>query len=367
MRRFQKDSHTGIALFILMTSLLIISLAMHELIQGTNVQVEKVRNSYDRTQAFYLARSATNLARFFLIFDAAMDRRAASGASDTYTDLWAQPVPFPVPMEVIQGYYAQETQQAPAIDQDKMKQCSELFADFIGNATAEISDLSAKINLNELEDKILQQVLIALLSPNFEFLEQLDARNIRPEETVAQIRDYIDPNDTEETTNASELIPYTNEQLNYGPKNLFMTSIDELKLIPGVDDELFHYLDQYTAAIHFAGRRKGAKINLNTVSKEVFQALLKNVSNPEEIAEAFIKDREENLRVYTDKNIVQELANLGLDRENFHMNLVGGQSSYFEIKTTSIVNDVELQLISWLKKPGQKNDPKPFIQVRIKP
>lgn len=367
--RQKSQVQSGIALFILMTSLLVISLAMRELLFKTNVQVEKVRNSYDRLQALYLARSNENLARFFVIVDASIDRQVGEAAVDALGDFWGQAIPFPIPSEFLSALNAEQaSNEAEAIQNEiGMKQCGEFFDDFPGSSIAEVQDLSARFNLNDLSNQKYGDAFLNLLRPNFEFLNSLQSRNIDPENLLKQILDYIDENDAEDETNAPEISVYSSENLPFGPKNLLMTSVDELKLIPSMDDELFQYLSPHIQSLHFAGRPKRAKINLNTVKKEVFQALLKNASNAEELAETFIKDREENQTSYTEKTMKELLEQLDITNENFDFGLATGTSEAFEIKTTSQVNDNEIQLISILKKPGAKADNKPFAQRRINP
>ena len=69
----------GIALFILLTSLVILSLGLKEILVITGLQADRVRYQYNRMQAIYLARSAQNLARFFLIFDQQIDKQVSGG------------------------------------------------------------------------------------------------------------------------------------------------------------------------------------------------------------------------------------------------------------------------------------------------
>src|SRR5690606_23149298 len=122
-----------------------------------------------------------------------------------------------------------------------------------------------------------------------------------------------------------EINEYARANLNYKPKNRPFSVIDELKMVPDVDDELFEYLSAYTRAVYIASPDKPAKINLNTVSQNVFQALLKDVSNPEQVAQAFIEDRNENLREYKEDNFQQILQDeLGLSPQNLRTTLMTG-------------------------------------------
>ena len=102
-----KRRPSGIALFILLTSVVILSLLMRELIQSSSNQAFRVRNSADRIQGLYLARSSLNLARFILYLDQRMDallNKDAKDAADTLfpdRDFWNAPNYFPLRTEEI--------------------------------------------------------------------------------------------------------------------------------------------------------------------------------------------------------------------------------------------------------------------------
>lgn len=388
MRIRPQPKNNGIAIFILLSSMVIISLAMKDLIQSSSLQAERVRNSYDRLQAIYLARSTMNLSRFFLIFDNYLDQQAGEEASDTKNDIWASPIPFPIPPELIQAMQGFDTasplgadpEEAPPSEevqedlseeaQAKQKSCGEFFDDFGGNAMGQITDLNRKLNLNDLDSgtPVVYETLLALLSPNADFLSNLEDRGINYTDVAKQIRDYLDRNDVEDISNASEDYPYTREQLEGRPKNRPFQILDELKLLPDMDDELFAYLEPFVSTVYFANRQRPAKINLNTVEKEVFQALLKDVSNPAEIALEFINDREENGRIYTQKTFQETLENeFQLDASTIQIALLGGVSDAFLVTTEAQVNETIVKMEAIIEKPTNKQQKKPVVQIRISP
>jgi type II secretory pathway component PulK len=178
----------------------------------------------------------------------------------------------------------------------------------------------------------------------------------------------MDGNETESETTGSETPPYNSAELQYGPKNRAFTNLDELKLIPSMDDELFEYLSPHVSAVYIKNRKPPSKINLNTVSKEVFQALLKNVGNPEETAEEFIKDRTENARIYTDKTLAKMLEeNLQLTGEEIRLGLLTGVSSAFEVTTEATVNQISISLSTIIPRASGAKKVNPLIQMRVSP
>lgn len=374
-RRLQ--SKRGIALFILLTSLIIMGLAVRELMQMTGLQAERVRYQYHRLQAIYLARSTQNLARFILAFDLFQDEKMKKDdAADSSEDLWNLPIPFPIPIEFVQAFSGKIAEsagvegggesQASPMSEELSKSCKEFFGDFPGEAEYQIEDLSARLNLNDLASKDTFETLVDLFKINPEMLQNLNMKGIQPESLAREFRDYMDENTIEEETNGSEEDVYRSAQLEYKPKNYIYTTNDEIRLIPSMDDEIDEFISPHVLATYIPSRN-ASKINLNTVSKTLFQALLKNVSDTEQIAENFIKDRTEKKRVYTKKNAIKQLEdNVGLDSERIRTSLLAGVSDAFRIRTKARVSEVEIELDS-IQGRGYKKPADPISQSRVSP
>jgi type II secretory pathway component PulK len=374
---------SGIALFILLTSLIVISLGMTELILSANTQASRVRNFGDRLQAIYIARSAQNLSRAIFLLDASQKKYANNQQqADILDDLWAKPMPFPVPTEMIQMMTQMTSGEKDLSSHEKEemksfnKKCDTFFEDFHGEAEAKTEDLSALLFLNSLDDPADSQkdtfgILLSLLKPNYEFERSLSARNLNPEQIAREIRDYLDKDQSELETSATEQGAYSSARLDYGPKNQPLIIPDELKLLPSMDDELYDYLTHYVVATYFPGaaRRKPARINLNTIDKNMFQALLKNISNPEQLATNFIKHRKDKKFVYTDDNIQKDALkdNIGLDKQNIRINLLTGVSDAFKIVTDVTVNQVKLRVEAFTTRTAGQVKTEPVILMRVSP
>ncbi len=374
----------GIALFVLMTALIVLSLGMKELFQMTSSSAERVRNSVDRIQALYLARSTLNLSRFFIAYDRVADSTAgANAASDSLSDLWARPIPFPVPVELLLGEKekndedgaeaekpADSREEIPDDQKSKITRCNEFFEDFGGTAVSTTYDLSGRLSLNDLghASKLSLETLFALLTPNTEFVQKLQSKNLNAEAITREIRDFGDRDEIELETNAPEDSPYSAAQLSYKPKNRPYMILDELKLVPAMDDELYEYLSDKVNPYYIPLRSGPDKINLNTCSKELFAALLKDASNPEEISAEFVKDRKEKQRVYKDADIAQLLQdNLRLDKDNIRLSLLTGKSDAFKIETEASVNQTELKLETIVSRAGGVKKMEPIVLMRVSP
>jgi type II secretory pathway component PulK len=380
-RRLSAKDNLGIALFILMTAIAIMSLMMRELVTASSTQAIRVKNSGDRVQALYLARSSLNLARFFLVVDRLIDSQKAKinlPVADRLDDIWATPNNFPLTGEEVQVLMKaadEKKSEAPQTSEHKdfVKKCEKFFDDFSGTAASVTTDLSGRLYLNDLTSANglpTFESLVELLRPNMDFIQHLNELGVQPEALAREIRDYADQ-DTVSDFGASEEDPYISAHLDYKPKNRVFTNPDELKMIPHIDDYIFDYLSNFVSAYNIPASMKAppSKINLNTVGKEVFQALLKStVPNPQAVAEEFIKDRTEKKRTYTDKDLAQTLNDtLRLDNNTIRLNLLTGVSDSFKIETTATVNNMTLKLETIVVRSAGNKKVEPIVFMRVSP
>ncbi len=379
LKRKGAERRLGIALFILMTSIAIISLMLRELFTVTSQESTRVRNYGDRIQALYLARSALNLSRFILAVDRLManptGQAKATDAVDKLDDLWATPVMFPLHEAELEAITSIGNKDKPPTDEQTkeqkefMKKCEDFFEDFPGDAVSVTADLSGRLGLNDVTDAAtpdMYKVLQELLRPNVEFLRHLNERNVRSDELAREIKDYADQ-DTEDDVKTPESGVYTSMQLDYEPKNRAFTNMDELKMIPHMDDFIFDFLSEHVSP-YYIPQRVSKKININTTNKIVFQSLLMGLSDADSVAAKFIEDRKEKKRIYTEKEAGQQLSDaLQLKPENVRLNLITGASDSFKIETTATVNQVQLKLETIVSRNLGGKKVEPIVQMRISP
>lgn len=376
----RRRSPHGIALFILLSSVVILSLLMRELIQSSSNQAFRVRNSVDRIQALYLARSSVNLARFILYLDNRMDlllKRQNQEPADTLfadRDFWNTPNYFPLKREEIMALTQavlspDQKQDAEEPNGDLLKKCEEFFGGFPGTATSITQDMAGRLYLQDLShaSKLPLQVLTELLRPNSEFLRHLDGLRISPEALAREIRDYMDPDSQEDESGTAESMSYTSMNLDYEPKNRPFIVADELKRVPHVDDTVFsHLVDQVNP--YFNPSHASPKINVNTVSAILFQSLLKDRADAADLAQKFVKDRAENKRVYSDANMKKELLDaLQLSDQEIQYSLLTGVSDSFKIETTATVNQIVLQLETILVRASSSDKLEKVRLMRVSP
>ncbi len=379
MRR--RKQRSGIALFILLTSVVIMSLMMRELIQSSSNQSSRVRNSADRIQAVYLARSSLNLARFILYLDQQMDSLLATQgreAADTLfidQDFWNAPNYFPLKTEeivaltqaVLSPDQQQEAQEGP--DQDLLKRCEDFFEGFPGSATSLTSDLSGRFVLNDLQQpsEIPLNVFTQILSPNYDFVRHLESLRTTPEALAREFRDYCDTNSEEEETKTPEESAYSAMNLDYGPKNRVFILPDEIKRIPHVDDVIFDYLEELVNP-YFGLPRPAIKININTAPAAIFQALIRDRADGEELAKTFIDNRTTQRTIYTASKWRDQLRDAvpSLGDKEFY-DLITTVSDSFKIETTATVNQITLQLETILSRQSNSKKLEQIRFIRISP
>lgn len=370
MKARRPSSSRAVALLVVIASLILISVTMRELIFTSSLQARKVRNQYDRIQADYMAKSALAIARLTVFFDYALEKLNNAPVDGTGQEFWNNPLPFPIPVESLNALAQgpdQEEIEISANQEVLFRQCDEFFETFPGQSTAFVRDLSAKLNLNDLTSEAHQEVLFNLLAPDFDFLESLRDRGIDRENLIREIRDFIDDNAVEDESNGDELTPYVNRGLDYGPKNRELSTIEELKLIPSMDEELFEYLLPFVSVVSFPRRPVPGKINLNTVSPELFQALLKEVANPEDVREELEELRATGVFVFSDDRLAEQIEDLGLTAENLPMSLLTAKSSFFEVQVIAQVNDVKIERFAILQKPDGKANQQAWVRIRTSP
>jgi hypothetical protein len=129
--------------------------------------------------------------------------------------------------------------------------------------------------------------------------ERSDGQRYTREEVIANLIDWVDPDDTRtafdvtgnliDSTGEGEDSYYARQDDRYKVKDEPFDSIEELRLVRGVDDELYDFLKD-KVSVHSAG-----KVNVNSASAEVLAAHLRAASVAGLVAEtAFCGKEVEN-------------------------------------------------------------------------
>ncbi len=181
-----------------------------------------------------------------------------------------------------------------------------------------IEDENSKFNVNSIitERGDTNDKHLPSLKKLFEYL------NINPDLTLV-IADWIDP-DIEPRLADSE----------YNAKNSFLWSVDELKLIEGIDEKTFDRISPYITV--FGDSSLDNTININTADVPVLVCLVENMT--EALANNIIEYRKDS--PFEHSTHVQRVSGM----ESSIGILLGGKTSskskIFRVTTTSTVNGI---------------------------
>lgn len=289
-RMRERVSERGAALIMVLILTTVLGALAADMQNATSVNLKLAANARDQLQAHFHARSAIELELFFLRFQGQL--KGALGnfipiplfelssffvSSDTMKGIVAREAGLPEDEAVQEGY---------AEDKE--------FGNFEGSFwIEEVVDENRKININRPALTACQNMVHILLAglfdeprydPLFELLGQSRDPVRNRIEIIANITDWVDGNEDVDTvctlTGDSSLsggaednryrdLPYGAE---YKPKNAQMSSLAELRMVPGVNDIFMQLF-----ADNFTVWTDDTAVNLNTATPIMITALLRAI------------------------------------------------------------------------------------------
>ncbi len=302
-RREALQGRKGVALIMVMTVIVILTVISVEFQYESRVYLQTTANFRDRTRAYYLARSAIDFTRLIFYLQNTVDTmiRRFWKKNPPNIQLWQMiPIDSDLARAVAGGMFSMQDQesvfkdtvlgaglddeesqaskQAQTIDEALSFGQAEGFGEFDGHFHAEIIDEDSKINIairpgNYQEVNLMKAELERLFSPVkynplFENPDQHGQYHDR-QEIISAIIDWID-SDTQrsgfESGDESSRYDYLDEP--YPSRNHLFDSLDELQMVSGIDDRFWRlFSDTFTIY-------RTSKINVNTCGIEVMRALL---------------------------------------------------------------------------------------------
>jgi len=287
-RKKPRRQKRGVALVMVLVLTTILGALAADLQNEASVNVQLAANARDQLQAEFHAKSALELELFFLRYQG-MLKGALAGF-------------IPIPLFELSGFLVssdtmkgllKERRDTPTDEPLKANWATDQkFGDFIGSFwIEEVVDENRKINVNRpaaLACINMVHVLLAGLidDPQYDTLFETmgDSRDpLRNRlEIIANITDWVDSNDAidpvctitgdQSQSGVQEDLRYRN--LPYGaqykPKNAQMSSLSELRMVPGINDAFMKIFGpQLTVWTDDAG------INLNTAEPVILFAILR--------------------------------------------------------------------------------------------
>lgn len=255
---------SGMALLMAMLVVTIATVTAVALTSEQSFSIRLTGNLQQNNTALMYASGLEDYARLFLHKD------AKNSKTDHLEEDWAQEIPV-LPIEG--GFLA-----------------------------GTLADASALINLNSVSSSEQAAKTLAQLC------QQLEVSS----EFVPALKDWIDENQITESPEGAEDDYYTSLEVPYRTANRQMSDASELRLIKGVDAELYNAIRPYIVALP-----ESTLVNINTVEKEIFDAMDLGIDS-----QAFLDERDKD--AFTSVEDFEQRMNITLEDE---------QKSYLSVST----------------------------------
>jgi type II secretory pathway component PulK len=315
-----KKSNSGIALFMVMSTLAVLSVLIADLTYTVHVNSRMAYNSIDNLKAYYLAKAGYRLSllrlKAYLSIQNTLNQNksspiAKSIPSELIDMIWNIPFLYPIPVmpkmtltqkEAIEKFTKESSLSGSFttiisaesskinlnniflkeinIEQDDSKTSSQDQSTTVSPSTSQATTASnpqnptkqktqttkKEIDFRPFLESIITSTLEAKKTKDREFSDIY--RNVQGKDIVSAIYAYLFPNEPN-----SELPGFKPIQ----PKNAPFYSLTELHLIPGIDDTLYDLLSPLFTTFTTVG------IHVNSADKHIFHALFPEATD-EDIA-----------------------------------------------------------------------------------
>ena len=374
-----RASRGGIALLVVVTTMLILTVLVTELSYGASVRLMVATHQRDRAQATWLARSGVNMYRLVLMASKQLESQLKNipasmiGGEEGQTlndmlggdTLW-QLIPSLntgiLRMLFTSGGDASDiSEEDAAAFQSTGKVSDEVaaesreggmfsdknFLDFDGDFSADVTNEERRININRLASHDLTQniqsdatalQLYGLMTgtENDEFFRE---RNLDPWDLIANLADWVDADNTGcGPRGGYEDNLYSRLEDPYKAKNALFDTKEEIRLVDGWQDDVY---DRFKDDLTVWG---SGKIHLPSASQTMVYGLLRaNITNrvpsDSELDALYLKMQTEGALFMKGKDFVQYLTNLGYELKPGMASTFTTSSRTFTVTSTGMVND----------------------------
>lgn len=268
----------GVALILAVTSLMFMVYIASEVSKDSLIEFSVNSQEMNRIKAYYAAKSSLDIALLRVkLFQQASRLQLPPGFSQQLDQIWKFPFAWPIPV----------SSEVNAVDKDSIKKLmKESYMD--ASYTHTIEDEGSKIDVNDLvsPSKVLQEVtrkqILNIFNQKLESDEAFrkEYQNTQFEDLVNRMTDFM--SDKNSSVSGGDKRQYFSDLGPGYPPNRGFRTLDEIRLVPGMTDELFQLIQP---AITIYGTKA---INPNTASKEVLKSLDSGITD-ESIAEALAR------------------------------------------------------------------------------
>jgi general secretion pathway protein K len=247
MEDLVKSRQRGVALLSTLIAVTLITVTVIDFTAATTLGSRIAGNQASEIRAAFLARSGVQVGLSLIMQDTRLVAQRPQ-PFDALTDIWNIPLP-PIP---VNG----------------------------GSVSVKIEDETGKLSINQL----VNPVTGVLNLPFMAVLAQLFAELKLPPELLGALVDWLD-RDSVPSVNGAEADFYLGLTPPYEPRNGPMPTINDLRMVRGVDDQTFVVLRQYLTAA------PTAQININTAPPQVIAATLAGLGADPSMAAAIVESR----------------------------------------------------------------------------
>jgi general secretion pathway protein K len=383
-RRRSRDSQSGVALLVVVSAIMVITVLVSEMNYGARVRLLLAAHQKEEVQAYWLARTGINIYKLVLAGNMALKNSSLSQYGGMFgvnlgDALW-QAVPFIstglMRMLFVAGGDADQLEEEDirevattgAVSDEIAEQSREElqtghfsdkhFLDFSGDFNASIVDEDSKVNLNGFAGRssagVLQEELTATTLYGIMSGQELDQwfydRDIDRWEIIGNAADWVDSDNTrcglrsgyeDDLYNRLEPSPYL-------AKNAAFDSKEEIRLVDGWEGEVY---DKFEDRITVWG---GGRINVNTASREVLFGLLKAFCSgtPSDSHADQILDMMQEQVMFSDfqseQDFIDYVGTLGCEANEQMKNVISTSSTVFTITSMGVVGDTTVTITAVL-------------------
>ncbi|MGO9606741.1 MAG: type II secretion system minor pseudopilin GspK [Candidatus Binataceae bacterium] len=266
-----KAGERGIALLVVMMGVALMTLIVFDFSMTASLGFLSAANQANEVRAYYLARSGVGVGLGLLAEDSRLEMQTQQQGTlpyDSLLDVWATPFP---PMNVDGG-----------------------------TASVAIVDEARKLNINQLVAVTASGTQVnPFYAAVFERLFTI--LGISPD-IIPAIVDWIDP-DSSTSPGGAEMDYYMRLTPPYAPRDGFMPTIGDLKLVRGIDDATFNRL------LPFLTVAPENQVNVNTAPPEVLAALSPNLFANQDLVKAIVIAR--MIRPFSNMTDVGNIPGMG--------------------------------------------------------
>jgi|GEM_PF-625041 len=247
----KKGSEKGIVLLLVIIIIAILTIVVGDMIYFTHIDTEISANTKDQMRARYIAKSGIQVAAGTLRVQALEEltdiSTTLSLGVDNSEGYWAINVPF--------------------------------FPIGEGGVTVRVIDERSKINLNALISPSTNRVDRQVLTELRELFTYLGVDDSKSERFLASLTNWLDAPlagaKNDQDSQGANTGFYTSLEEPYSIKDGPLDSLQEIRMIDGMDDEFYNTIKDFVTVYP-----EDKKINFTTASKVVLMAAIKGATVP---------------------------------------------------------------------------------------